>query len=105
MNLFTRTQACGLCCRDYGYGHGHERGQGHGRERGHGRVGPGHDQSFSIDWKQVVYDLGVLAHFAPWSIFFMYNFLYQTFLIFTIYILFAQIIETFWSKDVTDYGY
>ena len=33
---------------------------------------------------------------------FMYNFLCQTVLIFSIYILFAKIIETFWSRGVTD---
>ena len=32
----------------------------------------------------------------------MYNFLYQTVLIFPIYALFTKIIETFWSRDVTD---
>ena len=32
----------------------------------------------------------------------MYIFLYQTILIFPIYILFTKIIETFWSRNVTD---
>ena len=32
----------------------------------------------------------------------MYNFLYQTVLIFPIYILFTKIIEIFWCRDVTD---
>ena len=32
----------------------------------------------------------------------MYNFLYQTALIFPVYILFAKIIELFSSRDVTD---
>ena len=32
----------------------------------------------------------------------MYNFPYQTVLIFSLYILFAKIIKTFWSCDVTD---
>ena len=32
----------------------------------------------------------------------MYNFLCQTVLIFTVYILFTKIIETFWSRDVAD---
>ena len=33
---------------------------------------------------------------------FMYNFLCQTVLIFTIYLLFTIKIETFWSRDITD---
>ena len=33
---------------------------------------------------------------------FMYNFVCQTVLIFSIYILFAKIIETFWSRGVTN---
>ena len=32
----------------------------------------------------------------------MYNFLCKTVLIFTIYTLFTKIIETFWSRDVTN---
>ena len=32
----------------------------------------------------------------------MYNFLYQTVLIFSIYLLLIKVIETFWSRDVTD---
>ena len=32
----------------------------------------------------------------------MYNFLYQPVLIFSIYLMFAKKIRTFWSRDVTD---
>ena len=78
-----------------------------------------------------VYNLVVLKHFVPWDIFwsggienfwtqnqkrevfelrkhfelypfFMYDFWCQTVPIFSICILFTKIIETFWSRDVTD---
>ena len=65
---------------------------------------------------ETYFDLGALKHFKPKNqtrktdkihkdfelYFFMYNFLWQTVLIFPIYILFKKRIETFWFRDISN---